>query len=71
MTEGKTPSDETKAINLRRKGLMRHGIATTSRIKMWYLTKVQGKRVAYSRIRPRYIMLGSVFYATTWVIANA
>ncbi len=50
---------------------MRHGIATTSRIKMWYLTRVQGKRVAYSRIRPRYIMLGSVFYATTWVIANA
>jgi len=50
---------------------MRHGTATSSRIKMWYLTKVQGRQVVYSRIRPRYIMLGSVFYATTWIIASA
>lgn len=50
---------------------MRHRTATTSRIKMWYLTKIQGQRVLYSRVRPRCIMLGSVFYATTWVIANA
>jgi hypothetical protein len=41
---------------------------TKSRFAVWYLTKVRGLRVAYRSMQPKYVALGFVVYASTWVI---
>lgn len=47
---------------------MTSGIQTKSRLAMWYHTKVRGLRVAYRCMQPRYVALGFVVYASTWVV---
>jgi hypothetical protein len=51
---------------------MADGIATKSRVRMWYLTRIQGRRIVYAVVRPRYVVAGLfIAYATTWIIATA
>ncbi|GMV91938.1 MAG: hypothetical protein AMXMBFR82_17160 [Candidatus Hydrogenedentota bacterium] len=47
---------------------MSSGIETKSPITAWYLTRIRGLKVAYRSLQPKYVAMGFVVYATTWVI---
>jgi len=47
---------------------MTSGFQTNSRLAVWYLTKVRGLKIAYRSLQPKYVALGFVVYASTWVI---
>ena len=44
------------------------GFQTNSRFAVWYLTNVRGLKIAYRAMQPKYIALGFVVYASTWVV---
>jgi hypothetical protein len=43
------------------------GIETKSPIAAWYLARIRGLKLAYRSLQPKYVAMGIVVYATTWV----